>query len=717
MPGFDADNTSTVNAPLVSSPSSVAADPSSEPPDTRGADADHAGGQSRTARRKDVGVSDRDWREERRARLPGDRYVRVLRAAQRPFEETGTGTLRVGAAAIAPRTPTGRVLTAIKRALIGRPIASEHAAHERLTKIKALAVLSSDALSSVAYATEEALIVLVLAGAVAYNRLLPISAAIVILLAIVALSYRQTIFAYPNGGGSYIVARENLGTLPGLVAAAALLIDYVLTVSVSISAGVLAMVSAFPGMARWTVPLGLAFIALIMIGNLRGVRESGTIFALPTYVFIVSMLALVGVGVVHVIMGDAAATGVPREALHATQNLGLFLVLRAFASGCTALTGVEAISNGIPAFKPPESKNAATTLTAMVVLLGVMFTGTSILAHAYGIIPRDNESVVSQIAAQVFGGRGVAYFVIQVATCLILVLAANTSFADFPRLGSILARDGFLPKQFQFRGDRLAFSTGIIVLSVLSGALYAVFGGQTDRLIPLYAVGVFVSFTLSQAGMVRHWRREPGNHRRSMIINGTGAVATGIVAVIIGGTKFIYGAWIVVLITPILVLAFLAIARHYHRVEAELRPAPGETHTASPPPEHIVIVPIAGVNKVTINAMAYARLLSSDIVAVHVTDDVQDAVRAQQEWARYGADANFVILESPYRSLIAPLLSYIDVVQQKRPQALLTVLVPEYVPAHWWEQFLHSQTALRLKATLLFRAHTVVTSVPYRSDR
>jgi amino acid transporter len=681
------------------------------------ADIDGVRRRSGGAGSRRVVVPDIDWREERRGRLPGNGYIRVLRSAERDFEETPAGTLRVGEHVIAPKTPTGRAATRVKRFLIGRPLATEQAVHERLTKIKALAVLSSDALSSVAYATEEALVVLVLAGAVAFNHLLPISVAIVLLLAIVALSYRQTIYAYPNGGGSYIVARENLGTLPGLIAAGSLLIDYVLTVSVSVSAGVLAIVSAFHSLAPWTVPIGLGFIALIMIGNLRGVRESGTIFALPTYLFIVSMLVLVAAGISRIVLGDPAATGVPRDPLQAQESLTLFLILRAFASGCTALTGVEAISNGIPAFKPPESKNAAKTLTAMVVLLGVMFMGTSILAHAYGIVPRDNDSVVSQVAEQVFGGRGLPYLILQIATCLILVLAANTSFADFPRLGSILARDGFLPKQFQFRGDRLAFSTGIIFLSVLSGALYALFGGETDRLIPLYAVGVFVSFTLSQAGMVRHWQREPGNHRRSMIINGVGAVATGIVAVIIGGTKFIYGAWIVILIIPVLVLMFRAINRHYQRVEAELQPAPGETRATYLPAEHVVVVPVSTVNKATLNAIAYAHALSSRIVAVHVTDDAAEAAHLQADWDRYDEDANLVILESPYRSLIAPLLSYIDAVQKKHPQALITVLVPEYVPPHWWEQLLHSQTALRLKASLLFRPNTVVTSVPYHSAR
>ena len=469
-----------------------------------------------------------DWHEARRGALPGDRYVRVLRPQDRVFREQSDSYLTAGDAAYAPKTGTGRAFNRLKRMLIGRPIPSASAHEERLTKVKALAVLSSDALSSVAYATESTLQVLVLAGAAAFGATIPISLVIAALLAIVALSYRQTIHAYPSGGGAYIVARENLGTLPGLVAAASLLVDYILTVSVSVSAGVLALISAFPELADFSVWIGVAFIALITLGNLRGIRESGSIFAIPTYVFIFSMFALIGAGLVRLALGDVAATGgVPREPLQAVEGIGLFLILRAFASGCTALTGVEAISNGIPAFKKPESRNAATTLMVMVALLGTMFLGTSVLAHSYGVVPRADESMISQLAEQVFGGRGVPYFIIQMATCLILVLAANTSFADFPRLGSILARDGFLPRQFQFRGDRLAFSTGIIVLAALSGLLYVAFKGQTDLLIPLYAVGVFISFTLSQGGMVRHWLRTPGRNTYSLAITQHGSGSDG----------------------------------------------------------------------------------------------------------------------------------------------------------------------------------------------
>jgi len=668
---------------------------------------------AQVARQRGEVTPDINWHETRRGSLPGNRYVRVLRSDQRAFQERSTSYLTAGESVYEPRSDVGKAAARVKRVLIGRPIPSAGAHAERLTKVKALAVLSSDALSSVAYATESTLQILVLAGVAAFGFTIPISLVIVALLVIVMLSYRQTIYTYPSGGGAYIVARENLGTLPGLVAAAALLIDYILTVSVSVSAGVLAVVSTGVP-ASYTIPLGIAFILLIMLGNLRGVRESGSIFAIPTYVFIVSLLALIVVGLIRVlVLHDPAVTnGVPREALQAQEGIGLFLILRAFASGCTALTGVEAISNGIPAFKKPESRNAATTLTVMVALLGTMFLGTSVLAHAYGFVPRLDESLISQMASQVFGGRGVPYYIVQVSTCLILVLAANTSYADFPRLGSILARDGFLPRQFQFRGDRLAFTTGIIVLTVLSTILYVIFKGDTSALIPLYAVGVFVSFTLSQAGMVRHWRKTPGNHTRSLIINGLGAVVTGIVAIIFAVTKFIYGAWLVILIIPLLVLLFLGISRHYAYWREQVR----LTDNHSVPPqrrEQVVIVPVSDLNKVTLNALNYARSVASRVIAVHVTDDETEAAGLQARWETYGEGTNLVILESPYRSLSAPLLSYIDLVQRKRPHDLITVMVPEYVPEHWWEQFLHSQTALRLKAALLFRDNTVVTSVPY----
>ena len=659
-----------------------------------------------------------DWHEERRGALPGNRYVRVLRPRSRPFTEVTPDHYLVGEAGGASRTELGRIATGIKRLLIGRPIPTSGAGNERLTKTKALAILASDALASVAYGTEALLVILVFGGAAAFRYVMPISLAILALLALVSISYRQTIPAYPGGGGSYIVARENLGTIPGLIAAGSLMVDYILNVAVSVSAGVLALISAFPSLASYTVPLCLASLVIVMVGNLRGLRESGNIFALPTYFFIVSILALIGVGLFRVLTGDAAATGTPREAISTTQSVGIFLILRAFANGCTALTGVEAISNGIPAFKKPETRNAAITLTWVASLLGAMFIGVSFLARQYGIVPRDSESVVSQVAAQVFGGRGIPYYLIQAATILILLLATNTSFADFPRLGSILARDGFLPHQFQFRGDRLAFTTGVVALTVASGALLVAFHGQTNQLIPLFAIGAFLAFTFSQAGMVQHWRHMPGNHRRSMLINGAGAVTTGVTSIVIAVSKFRDGAWITVLIIPVFVLLFLAISRHYTRVERELTPTESDSDPLlNAQGEQIVVVPVAAINKATLHALAYARRLSSQVVAVHVTDDVDAGAALQRDWEKWCTGVSLVILESPYRSLIAPLLSYITLVQRKHPRAVLMVVVPEYIPAHWWEQALHSQTALRLKAQLLFRPNTVVVSVPYHSAR
>jgi len=660
-----------------------------------------------------------DWQEERTASLPGNRYVRVLRGSARPFTEVAPDHLIMNDGVGESMGGIGALTGQLRRVLIGRPIPTSAAIHERLTKTKALAILASDALASVAYGTEATLTVLVLGGTMAFHYLFPISLVILALLALVSISYRQTIPAYPGGGGSYIVARENLGTVPGLVAAGSLMVDYVLNVSVSVSAGVLALVSAFPSVARFTVPLCIGALLIVMLGNLRGVRESGNIFAIPTYFFILSIVVLVLVGLYRVLTGDAAATSVPREAVQSTESIGLFLILRAFANGCTALTGVEAISNGIPALQKPETKNAAITLTWVASILGVLFIGVTFLASRYGIVPRADESVVSQIAAQVFGGRGVPYYLVQSATILILLLATNTSFADFPRLSSILARDGFLPHQFQFRGDRLAFTTGIIVLTIASGGLVVFFRGDTNALIPLFAIGAFIAFTLSQAGMVRHWLRTPGNHTRSLIINASGAVTTGITTLIIAGSKFRDGAWVVVLLIPLLVLMFLAISRHYAAVERELAPSSEDRDPLlEEEGEEIAIVPVASVNKATLHALAYARRIKADhVIAVHVTDDAAEAEQWQGTWEEYARGANLVILESPYRALIPPLLSYIGVLQRRRPNAVVMVIVPEYVPRHWWEQLLHSQTALRLKAALLFRPNTIVISVPYHGTQ
>jgi amino acid transporter len=658
-----------------------------------------------------------ELREVRRGQRPGSRYVRVMKVNPKGFRPVEPGVLEATPEAHAPRGSVGRRMAAIRRVLIGAPLATAAQAHERLTKVKALAVFSSDAISSVAYAPEQVLLVLVLAGAGALAGLIPISIAIVALLAIVATSYRQTIHAYPNGGGSYIVAKDNLGNIPGLTAGASLMIDYVLTVAVSISSGVAAITSAAQSLHPYALELALAALLLMVVVNLRGVRESGTIFAAPTYVFIGSIFLLIIVGAVKVVVGGAAghnllAAAPPAGAVHATENITIFLILRAFASGCTAMTGVEAVSNGVPAFLPPESDNAAKTLTAMAIILGIMVLGIGVLGYHYGLIPNNNETILSQLGHRVFIG-GPLYYILQGSTFLILVLAANTSFADFPRLSSIMARDNFLPHQFTFRGDRLAFTNGILMLSFLAALLLVIFDANTDRLIPLYAVGVFLSFTLSQSGMVRHWIRLKGaNWRRSLVINGIGAISTGVVTIIIAGTKFIHGAWVVVLLVPCLVALFYGIYRHYRRVAEQLqvpdlpRPLPEERIGT-------VIVPIAGINRAVIRTLAYARALSEDVTAVHVTDDLSEAEVLRTEWERWNNGVPLLILETPYRSFLSPFLTYIDALDTRSPGSLVTVVLPEAVSAHWWQGLLHNQTAFRLKLALLSRPNTVVTDVPY----
>ena len=650
-----------------------------------------------------------DFREVRQGALPGNKYIRVLRAQDQLFKQVKPDYLVAGEQLATPRSALGK----LRRFLVGRPLATEQQAHERLTKVKALAVFSSDALSSVAYATEAILGVLILAGAAAFGYIIPIAIAIAVLLAIVAVSYRQTIAAYPNGASAYLVAKANLGTLPSLTAGASLLIDYTLTVAVSVSAGVAAITSAVPILRNFRVEIGVGFVLLIMLGNLRGIRESGSIFAVPTYCFIIGIFALVAIGLLRAATGGDVALNAPREPVPAVEALSLWLILRAFTAGCTALTGVEAISDGVPAFKKPEARNAATTLTWMCIILGAMFIGLSFLAHRYGIVPNERETVVSQIARTVVG-QNFFYYFIQAMTALILVLAANTSFADFPRLSTWLARDRFMPKQFLFRGDRLAFNTGITVLGLLAILLLIIFGGETSRLLPLYAIGVFTAFTLSQGGMVRHWWRERGKGwTNRFALNLVGATATGFVLTLVIATKFAEGAWIVLALMPLFILLFRGINRHYTKAAAELAMTDADPLVVAPTQEQVVIVPVADVNKSTLHALAYARSLSAKVVGVHVTDDAEEAAHLQAKWERYAGDVNLVILESPYRSLLTPLLSYIDIVQKKRPGAMITVLVPEYIPAHWWEQALHSQTALRLKAALLLRPNTVVTSVPY----
>src|SRR6266702_4867495 len=572
--------------------------------------------------------------EVRPGTLPGNERIRFVYPRRPTLRRVRWGVLEATAAAQAPHSVWGR----IKRVLIGTPIPTSRAEHERLTKTKALAVLSSDVISSVAYATEAILATLIVAGSGNLGLTFPIAIAIVCLLGIVALSYRQTIPAYPNGGGSYIVAKDNLGTVPGLIAAASLMIDYVLTVAVSVSAGVLALVTLVPELAPYVVPIHVALVIFITVVNLRGVRESGSIFAIPTYIFIASALLLIIVGSVKsfFIQHDPIIGTFPP--VQATESLTLFLVLKSFAAGCSAMTGVEAISNGVPAFKKPEARNARMTLTWMAVILGTLFIGLTLLATSFGIEANQasNPTVVGQIAFKVFTGP--LYFmypVFQIATLLMLTLAANTSYSDFPRLASLLARDKFLPNQFAFRGDRLAFTTGIVFLALLAILLLIVFQGVTTQLFNLYAVGVFLSFTLSQGGMVLHWwrlRREHKGWRRSMIINGLGAFTTLIVALVIATTKFLEGAWIVVVLIPLLVLMFMAISRHYNRVEHErVSDIPIHPHDI----HHRVIVPIAGLDRAAIQSLAYARSITKHVIAVHVAIDEDDANKVREAWERW----------------------------------------------------------------------------------
>jgi len=603
------------------------------------------------------------------------------------------------------------ILPQLKRFVVGKPIPSHLAHHERLSRTTGLAVLSSDALSSVAYATEEILRVLVLVGGAALGYASPIAFVIAAILAIVVFSYRQTIYAYPSGGGAYLVSKDNLGETPALVAAASLLIDYVLTVAVSIASGVAALTSAFPQWQVNRVEMTLAFVLILMVGNLRGIRESGRIFAVPTYFFIISALLLIAVGAWRALTGSIHPVVPVAPVASPGEPLTLFLLLTAFANGCTAMTGVEAVSNGVPAFKPPESKNAASTMLTMAALAITMFVGITLLARAYGVVPSEQETVLSQIARGVFGSRGVAYYGVQAATMLILVLAANTAYADFPRLASILARDRYVPRQFMNQGDRLAFSNGIVGLSAFAAILLVVFGGDTHALIPLYMIGVFVSFTLSQAGMVVHWKRAGGaGWRTSAFVNGLGALVTGVVLLVVAATKTLEGAWIILLLIPANVAFFRVTRRHYDRVASQLsmdgwRPR-GVRHNT-------VLVPVSGVQRAVAEALDYASSLSPDVRAVFVDVDPAASEQLRRSWDRFETRVPLVALESPYRSLMEPLLEYIEQVSDEQPDGFITVVLPEFVPARWWHHLFHNQRALLIKGALLFKPNTVVTSVPF----
>jgi len=657
-------------------------------------------------------------REKRRGLRPGDAYVRIVRPFEDEFERSDEGHLIASERTVLSRTGWTAALRRIRTFLIGRPISSVHEVHERLSKVKALAVFSSDNISSSAYGPEEIMRVLALAGAGALSLTVPLAGLIIAMLAIVTMSYRQTIKAYPMGASSYIVASDNLGDRAGILAASALLIGYVVTVAVSVSAGVAAMTSIIPELYDYRVWIGVAAVVLLMLGNLRGIRESGTIFMAPTYLYIVVMLGIIGVGLWQQFAGGGVQPFVPpagwAQLDEGAQVLGLFLVLRAFSQGAVALTGVEAISDGVPAFKPPEWKNARTTLTFAAIIFGILFLGIAYLASAARILPDPSEqqTVLSLLVRQIVGS-GPILIVAQVATALLLVLAANTSFADFPRLSSFLARDGFLPRQFAFRGERLAFTTGIVALSGMAIALMIGFQASVKALIPLYTLGVFVAFTLSQTGMLVRWyrRREPG-WRSGFFINGLGALTTAVVTLVVGSSNFLQGSWLVIVLVPILMATLWGIRRHYRTLEAQLtldRIPEGKEVAAEP----IVIVPIARLDRPARQAIAFANSISRHATAVHITNDPESAANLRERWPDWAGTTELVVVESPYRALIGPLLRYLDALQAQAPERPVLVVLSEVVPRHWWENLLHNQTSLRLKLRLFGRRNTIVADVPY----
>ncbi|MEU4481648.1 APC family permease [Micromonospora sp. NPDC023966] len=621
-----------------------------------------------------------------------------------------------------PGSRTGRLLTRARRTLFGPPISSASVLYERMRKLVALPILSSDLLSSVAYGPEAMLGVLVLAGSTALGLSLPLAALLVVLMVAVGLSYRQTIPAYPHGAGSYIVAGDNLGRTPGLAAAAGLMLDYVLTVSVSVAAGVHAVTSALPGLDPVTVPLGVLVIAVLLAGNLRGVRTAGNLFVLPTYAFVVAVLALLVVGYAR-----AAGRGfapVPPPAVPAAEGLGLLLVLRAFASGAVSMTGIEAVSNAVPAFRPTEWRNARTTLGWMVAMLVALFAGLVGLIHLDGLVPRPGETVLSQLGRVTFP-TGPGYAVLQATTALILLLAANTAFNDFPRLLFFMARDGHAPRRFLHMGDRLAFSNGLVALSLAAAVIFVAFGGHTEKLIPLYAVGVFLAFTLSQTGMVVHWRRRRGpGWRRRLVLNAVGATLSGLVLLTAAVAKFTEGAWLVVVAVPLLVLLFRRIHRHYARLHhaLALRPPappapPGPARSAEGeelPQEvrHLVVVPVARLNRASLRALAYAASLGQPTLAVHIAPEEAEADRFREQWRAWGDHLRLETIVSPYRAVIGPLAHYLEALRTTRPELTLTVIVPEVVLRRRWHRPLHSRAEQRLRAALRALPGVVVTSVP-----
>ncbi len=608
------------------------------------------------------------------------------------------------------------MLSKLKSALIGTPLPTQQLSEKRLNKIRALAAFSPDALSSIAYANQEIYLGLVVAGSAGLGLAWPIGLAIIGILTIVAISYYQTVHGYPSGGGSYIVARANLGVLPGLIAAGALLLDYLLCAAVSLTAGVDAIASAFPALYPYRIVIALGLLGLIMLANLRGLRETGTLMAVPVYLFLFTYIPMLAYGGIRLLLNGPTplATVAPQP----VQPLTLFLILHTFATGCTALTGIEAISNGVPAFQRPESKNAGRTLIAMAILMGILFVGSIGLTQFLGVIAGPQETILSALARRLLG-NGFAYVTIQISTLLILAVAANTSFADFPRLSAILARDGFLPRQFTGLGDRLVFANGIIFLAIATGVLIVLFSGNSHLLIPLFAIGAFLAFTLSQSGMVVHWIRERSqNWRLKATLNGLGALATATTLLVISISKFREGAWITVLLIPILVLTFLRIRLHYQEVgkQLSLRGLPPDI---KPLPPLRLVIPVSGVHRGIIEAMDLAQSISKDVTAVYVELDPGAGERVHKEWECWWPDVPLVILPSPYRSIIRPLLDYLDEDdRQHNDGTLAAVVLPEFIPARWWQQLLHNQTSWLIKTALLYRRRTqgfqrIIIDVPY----
>ena len=603
----------------------------------------------------------------------------------------------------------------LRRLLLGDPLASSQLLHEKIPKIKALAVFSSDALSSVAYATEEILFVLAAAGTMFLRVSLPISLAIAALLITVGFSYYQTIHAYPKGGGAYIVAKDNLGTIFALVAGSSLLIGYTLTVAVSISAGVAAITSWLPALFPWRSLIAVLAVTFITVINLRGLRESATFFSIPTYVFIIFILAMLVYGLMRWLYTGSLPQVQIADPIHTEVALGglsLFLILRAFAAGCTALTGIEAISDGVPAFRPPEAVNAGKTLLSMIGLLTIMFLGITFLANQVGAAPSHSETVLSQVGSALFG-RGTLYIAVQVATALILLLGANTAYSDFPRLSYFMARDGFMPRQMGNLGDRLVYSNGITMLGVLAAVLIVLFRGDTHRLLPLYAVGVFISFTISQAGMVRRWLRlRPKGWRRNATINALGGTVTLIVFLIILITRFVSGAWIVVVLLPIFALMLLRIHAHYRQIAQSL--SLEAYASANRPYNPVVIIPVGGVHRGVLKALEFARSLSPDVTAVHVETSSEEGLKVREKWEQWGDGVRLITLHSPYRSMVGPLIEYLNKISEERQRDdVITVVLPQFVPAHWWDNLLHGQSAWLIRLALLFREGYIVIDVPY----